>query len=347
MPELPDIVVYIEALEQRILDQKLERVQIASPFLLRTAVPPINTVEGKKVVQLRRLGKRICFGFEEDIWLVLHLMIAGRLHWRESEARPPGKAPGKASGNARNNLAAFQFSSGTLSLTEAGSKRRASLHLVEGEAGLQRLDPGGLEIFETDLKGFASVLTSVNHTLKRALTDPRLLSGIGNAYSDEILFDARLSPVKLTQRLTPEEIERLFASTRTTLTKWVEELRSATGAPPASRKRGRTVKEGARSKTPTSRGSDRVHVTANKTIIPFPEKVTAFRSEMAVHGKYGQPCPRCGNKIQRIRYASNETNYCPYCQTSGKLLADRALSRLLRADWPRSVEELEGLVTKN
>ena len=328
MPELPDIVVYIEALEQRILDQKLERVQIASPFLLRTAVPPINTVEGKKVVQLRRLGKRICFGFEGDIWLVLHLMIAGRLHWREPEARPSGKAPGKASGKARNNLAAFQFSSGTLSLTEAGSKRRASLHLVEGEAGLQRLDPGGLEIFATDLKGFASVLTSANHTLKRALADPRLLSGIGNAYSDEILFDARLSPVKLTQRLTPEEIERLFTSTRTTLTKWVNELRSGTGVPPVSRKRGSGL---------------RTPVTANKTMILFPEKVTAFRPEMAVHGKYGQPCPCCGNKIQRIRYASNETNYCPNCQTSGRLLADRALSRLLRADWPRSVEELEGL----
>ena len=319
MPELPDIVVYIEALEQRILDQKLERVQIGSPFLLRTAVPPINTVEGKKVVQLRRLGKRICFGFEEDIWLVLHLMIAGRLHWREPEARPSGKA--------RNNLATFQFSNGTLSLTEAGSKRRASLHVVEGEAGIQRLDPGGLEVLETDLKGFARVLTSANHTLKRALTDPRLLSGIGNAYSDEILFDARLSPVKLTQRLTPEEIERLFLSTRTTLTKWVETLRSGTGVPPVSRKRS----------------SVRVPVTPSKTILPFPEKVTAFRPEMAVHGKHGQPCPRCGIKIQRIRYASNETNYCPNCQTSGKLLADRALSRLLRADWPRSVEELESL----
>ena len=335
MPELPDITVYIEALNQRILGETLQRVQIASPFLLRTAVPPINTVEGKKVVQLRRLGKRICFGFEEDIWLVLHLMIAGRLHWREPEARPSAKAVPKA----RNNLAAFQFSSGTLSLTEAGSKRRASIHVVEGEAGLRRLDPGGLEIFETDLKGFASVLTSANHTLKRALTDPRLLSGIGNAYSDEILFDARLSPVKLTQRLTPEEIARLFTSTRTTLTKWVETLRSGTGVPPVNRKRGGRVTK--------SRGSDRVASTAKETIIPFPEKVTAFRPEMAVHGKYSQPCPRCGNKIQRIRYASNETNYCPNCQTGGKLLADRALSRLLRADWPRSLEELEGLTAKN
>jgi formamidopyrimidine-DNA glycosylase len=339
MPELPDIVVYIEALEQRILDQTLERVTVASPFLLRTAVPPINSIERRKVVRLRRLGKRICIGLEGDLWLVMHLMIAGRLHWREPEARPSGMASRKASGRARNNLAAFQFSNGTLSLTEAGSKRRASLHVVEGEAGIQRLDPGGLEIFETDLKGFARVLTSANHTLKRALTDPRLLSGIGNAYSDEILFDARLSPVKLTQRLTPEEIERLFISTRTTLTKWVEALRSGTGVPPVSRKRG----SGLRVRTPTSRGSDRVPVAANKTIIPFPEKVTAFRPEMAVHGKYGQPCPRCGKKIQRIRYAANETNYCANCQTGGKLLADRALSRLLRADWPRSVEELEGL----
>jgi formamidopyrimidine-DNA glycosylase len=329
MPELPDIVVYIEALEQRILGETLERVQIGSPFLLRTAVPPIKTVEGRKVVQLRRLGKRICIGLEGDLWLVLHLMIAGRLHWHESQTRRLSNSPKK------RGLAAFQFTNGTLSLTEAGSQRRASLCLVEGEAGLQRLDPGGLEIFETDLKGFASVLTSANHTLKRALTDPRLLSGIGNAYSDEILFDARLSPVKLTQRLTPEEIERLFTSTRTTLTKWVEVLRSGTGVPP--------VRKGVRYRTPTSRGSDRVSVTANKTIIPFPEKVTAFLPEMAVHGKYGQPCPCCGNKIQRIRYASNETNYCPNCQTSGKLLADRALSRLLRADWPRSVEELEAL----
>lgn len=352
MPELPDIAVYIEALDQRILGETLERVQIGSPFLLRTAVPPINTVEGKKVVQLRRLGKRICLGFEEDLWLVLHLMIAGRLHWREPEARPSGKAPGKASGKARNNLAAFQFSNGILSLTEAGSKRRASLHLVEGEAGIQRLDPGGLEIFETDLKGFASVLTSANHTLKRALTDPRLLSGIGNAYSDEILFDARLSPVKLTQRLTPEEVERLFISTRTTLTKWVETLRTASAEVAQvgnlrTSGRRQAAKNDKRGKGPTvrkgSRSVNRVPAKTEAKIIPFPEKVTAFRPEMAVHGKYGQPCPRCWNKIQRIRYASNETNYCPNCQTGGKLLADRALSRLLRADWPKSVEELEGL----
>ncbi len=299
MPELPDIVVYIEALEQRILGQTLERVEIAGPFLLRTAVPPITSVQGRKVVALRRLGKRICIGLEEDLWLVLHLMIAGRLHWH------PGQI--KLSRSPRNRgLAAFQFSNGTLSLTEAGSKRRASLHLVEGEAGLQRLDPGGLEIFEIDLADFAKVLTSANHTLKRALTDPRLFSGIGNAYSDEILWEARLSPVALTQKLSSEQIERLFNSTRAMLVNWMEVLRAEAGG-------------------------------------KFPEKVTAFREGMTVHGKYGKPCPRCGNKIQRIRYAANETNYCPNCQTGGKLLADRALSRLLRADWPRTAEELEGL----
>ena len=301
MPESPDIVVYIEALEQRILNQTLERLELATPFLLRTAVPPITSVEGRKVVALRRLGKRICFGFEEDLWLVLHLMIAGRLHWHESQI--------KLSRSPRNRgLAAFQFPNGTLSLTEAGSKRRASLHLVEGEAGVQRLDPGGLEIFEIDLQAFAQVLTSANHTLKRALTDPRLFSGIGNAYSDEILFEARLSPIALTQKLKPEEIERLFNSTRVTLTRWLEILRADAGG-------------------------------------KFPEKVTAFRPEMAVHGRYQQPCRRCGSKVQRIRYAANETNYCPSCQTGGKLLADRALSRLLRADWPRSAEEFEGLVS--
>jgi len=299
LPELPDIVVYIEALEQRILGQTLERVEIAGPFLLRTAVPPITSVQGRKVVALRRLGKRICIGLEEDLWLVLHLMIAGRLHWH------PGQI--KLSRSPRNRgLAAFQFSNGTLSLTEAGSKRRASLHLVEGEAGLQRLDPGGLEIFEIDLADFAKVLTSANHTLKRALTDPRLFSGIGNAYSDEILWEARLSPVALTQKLSSEQIERLFNSTRAMLVNWMEVLRAEAGG-------------------------------------KFPEKVTAFREGMTVHGKYGKPCPRCGNKIQRIRYAANETNYCPNCQTGGKLLADRALSRLLRADWPRTAEELEGL----
>jgi formamidopyrimidine-DNA glycosylase len=318
MPELPDIVVYLEALEQRILGETLERVTITAPFLLRTAVPPINSVAGRKVVALRRLGKRICIGLEGDLWLVLHLMIAGRLHWQEqpavrtgssipvSTASARGRVAAKVPRASKNRLATFDFSNGTLSLTEAGTKRRASLHLVSGEASLQRLDPGGQEIFEVDRDSFAIVLQSANHTLKRALTDPRLLSGIGNAYSDEILWDARLSPITLTQKLTSEEIERLFNSTRATLTKWIDLLHGdAAGA--------------------------------------FPEKVTAFRPEMAVHGKYQQPCPRCGERVQRIRYASNETNYCPKCQTAGKLLADRALSRLLRSDWPRSADELEGL----
>jgi formamidopyrimidine-DNA glycosylase len=304
VPELPDIVVYIEALEQRLKGQTLQRVTLAAPFLLRTVEPPIISVEGKKVVQLQRVGKRICVRLEGDLWLVLHLMIAGRLHWHE---RPSKASQNKLSKSPKNRgLAAFQFSNGTLSLTEAGSQRRASLHLVTGEAGLQGLDPGGLEIFETDLERFAKVLQSANYTLKRALTDPRLLSGIGNAYSDEILFDARLSPISLTQKLSSSEIERLFTSTRATLTHWVEVLRAETGG-------------------------------------GFPEKVTAFRPGMAVHGRYGQPCPRCNAKVQRIRYAANETNYCPNCQTSGKLLADRALSRLLRADWPKTAEELEGL----
>jgi formamidopyrimidine-DNA glycosylase len=314
MPELPDIAVYIEALEQRVLGQTLERVQIGSPFLLRTALPPITSAADLEVVELRRVGKRICIGLENDFWLVLHLMIAGRLHWQESPA-PSGSSSGRASSKTlpklskspkKLGLAAFHFSNGTLSLTEAGSQRRASLHFVTGE-DLQNLDPGGLEIFDTDLESFAKVLTSANHTLKRALTDPRLFSGIGNAYSDEILFDASLSPIALTQKLSPEQIERLFDTTRSTLTRWIEILRAEAGD-------------------------------------AFPEKVTAFRTQMAVHGKYHEPCPRCGTKIQRIRYASNETNYCPNCQTGGKLLADRALSRLLRADWPRSLDELEGLV---
>jgi formamidopyrimidine-DNA glycosylase len=304
MPELPDIVVYIEALEKRIQNQTLERVSIASPFLLRTAVPPISSVEGRKVAGLRRLGKRICIGLEGELWLVIHLMIAGRLHWFK------GAATAKLSKSPKNRgLAAFQFSNGTLTLTEAGSQRRASLHVVEGEAGLHNLDPGGIEIFDTDLAGFANLLQSSNHTLKRALTDPRLFSGIGNAYSDEILFEAQLSPIKLTQKLTADEVERLFDATRATLTAWLERLRLETG-------------DG------------------------FPEKVTAFRPAMAVHGRYQEPCPRCGASIRRIRYASNETNYCPNCQTGGKLLADRALSRLLGKDWPRSVEELEAL-TRN
>ena len=313
MPECPDIVVYIEALQKRIQGQRLERVRFGSPFLLRTAAPPLSSVEGKKVVQLRRLGKRICLGLEDDRWLVLHLMIAGRLHWKE---RPPLKTSGVKQGLSKKDLAAFDFSNGTLSLTEAGTQRRASLHVFASEADLESLDPGGLEIFESpendhrtgtsvsaNLEEFSAVLQSANHTLKRALTDPRLLSGIGNAYSDEILFEARLSPIKLTQKLTAEEIERLYLATRSTLTEWVERLRTETGA-------------------------------------GFPEKVTAFREGMAVHGRYQQPCPRCGGKVQRIRYATNETNYCPTCQTDGKLLADRALSRLLREDWPKTAEEL-------
>ena len=298
MPELPDIVVYIEALEERILGQRLERVRVASPFLLRTVTPPLTGAEGKTVVQIRRLGKRICIGLGDDkdhgIWLVLHLMIAGRLHWRKRDAKlsPP------------RGLAALDFTNGTLLWTEAGSKKRASLHVVAGEDGLAALDPGGLEVLDSDLASFAKVLTSANHTLKRVLTDPRLFSGIGNAYSDEILFEARLSPLLLTQKLKPEQIERLFAAVRGSLGQWTERLRQESGD-------------------------------------EFPEKVTAFRPGMAVHGRYKEPCPRCGARIQRIRYAANETDYCPNCQTDGKLLADRALSRLLREDWPRTPEELE------
>jgi formamidopyrimidine-DNA glycosylase len=296
LPELPDVVVYIEALEKRILGQRLESVRIVSPFLLRTVDPPLESTNGKIVQRLRRVGKRIAIGVEDDLWLVLHLMIAGRLHWR---AR--GVKVSKPRG-----LAAFDFPIGSLLLTEAGSQKRASLHVVAGEAGLISLDPGGLEVLDTDLEHFAAVLTSANHTLKRALSDPRLFSGIGNAYSDEILFQARLSPLALTQKLSREEIERLFTATRATLTGWVDRLREEAGD-------------------------------------SFPEKVTAFREGMAVHGRYKQICPRCGSKIQRIRYAANETNYCPKCQTNGKLLADRALSRLLREDWPRTPEELESL----
>lgn len=296
MPELPDIVVYIEALEKRIQGSTLERVRIASPFLLRTAVPPLSSVEGKKIVELRRLGKRICFGLEGDLWLVLHLMIAGRLHWYDERAKA---AKGKT-------VAVFEFSRGSLTLTEAGTQKRASLHVVQGEAGLDNLNPGGLEVFDATPEEFARALRARNHTLKRALTDPRILSGIGNAYSDEILFEAKLSPFTLTQKLTDKDIEQLFAAIKRTLTDWVERLRSE--------------------------AKDR-----------FPEKVTAFRPDMATHGKYGEPCPRCGSKIQRIRYGSNETNYCPTCQTGGKLLADRALSRLLKDDWPRTPEELENL----
>jgi formamidopyrimidine-DNA glycosylase len=296
VPELPDIVVYIEALEKRIQGSVLERVRVASPFLLRTAVPPLSSVEGKKIVELRRLGKRICFGLEGDLWLVLHLMIAGRLHWYNER----GKA---ARGRS---VAVFEFSTGSLTLTEAGTQKRASLHVVQGQPGLENLNPGGIEIFDATTEDFSRAIRAKNHTLKRALTDPRILSGIGNAYSDEILFDARLSPFTLTQKLGDEEVERLFAAIKRTLTEWVERLRA-------------------------------------EAVKGFPEKVTAFRPDMATHGKYGEPCPRCGSKIQRIRYGSNETNYCPTCQTGGRLLADRALSRLLKDDWPRTPEELENL----
>jgi len=296
VPELPDIVVYIEALEKRILDRTLERVLIVSPFLLRTAVPPLSSTEGKRVTRLRRIGKRICIGLEDDLWLVLHLMIAGRLHWRK----------GKAKVAKPRGLAAFEFDQGSLLWTEAGSQKRASLHVVQGESGLQSLDPGGIEIFDSSPAEFARVLQSANHTLKRALTDPRLFSGIGNAYSDEILFEAQLSPLALTQKLKPDEIERLYYAARANLERWTELLRKQTG-------------------------------------LSFPEGVTAFRPGMAVHGRYKEPCVRCGTKIQRIRYAANETNYCPTCQTGGKLLADRSLSRLLREDWPKTPEDLEAL----
>jgi len=303
MPELPDITVYIEALEKRILGQTLETVRVVSPFLLRTATPPLADASGKKVLQLRRLGKRVCIGLEDNLWLVLHLMIAGRLHWH-----PLGAKPGRVKVSPPRGLAAFDFPNGSLLWTEAGSQKRASLHVVSGEDGLRSLDPGGLEVLDADLERFAAALLSANHTLKRALTDPRLFSGIGNAYSDEILWEANLSPLALTQKLTIPEIKRLYEAIRSSLTRWTDYLRAE---------------------------------AAGK----FPEKVTAFREGMAVHGRYKQPCPRCGAKIQRIRYASNETNYCPTCQTAGKLLADRALSRLLREDWPRSLDELDLLLT--
>ena len=296
MPELPDIAAYITALEARVLAQPLERVRLASVFLLRTVDPPLSAVEGRAVQAIRRVGKRIAIGVEGDLWLVLHLMIAGRLHWKPPQAKLAG----------RNALAAFDFPSGSLTLTEAGSKRRASLFVVRGEEGLRSIDPGGVEIFATDLAGFRTALTVENRTLKRALTDPRLISGVGNAYSDEILHAAQLSPITLTHKLKPEEWERLFATTRSTLTVWIDRLRA-------------------------------------EAIKSFPEKVTAFRPEFAVHGKFDQPCPRCGQKVQRIRYADNETNYCTHCQTDGKVLADRSLSRLLGSDWPRTLDELEAL----
>jgi formamidopyrimidine-DNA glycosylase len=299
MPELPDISAYITALEARILRQPLERVRLGSVFLLRSVDPPLSAVEGKTVRELRRVGKRIAIGIDEDIWLVLHLMIAGRLHWKPVGAKLAG----------RNALAAFDFPNGSLVLTEAGSKRRASLYVVRGEEALRAMDPGGVEIFETDLEGFRKALTAENRTLKRALTDPRLVSGVGNAYSDEILHAAQLSPVTLTYKLTPQEWQRLFVSARAVLSEWM----------------------------------DRMEEEAKKS---FPEKVTAFRPEMAVHGRFNLPCPRCGEKVQRIRYADNETNYCAKCQTGGKVLADRSLSRLLGSDWPRTLDELEALKRK-
>ena len=296
MPELPDIAAYITALEPRIVGEPIEQVRMASPFLLRTVEPPIATIEERKVRELRRIGKRIAIGVEDDLWLVLHLMIAGRLHWRAKGAKLAG----------RNQLAAFDFPNGSLVLTEAGARRRASLHILQGGESLRSVDPGGIEVFSSDLASFQAALTAENRTLKRALTDPRIVSGIGNAYSDEILHGAQLSPITLTHKLTPAEWERLFAATRSTLHRWIEQL-----------------------------GTE-----ANEQ---FPEKVTAFRKDMAVHGRYGQPCPRCGETIQRIRYADNETNYCARCQTEGKVLADRSLSRLLGADWPRTLDELEAL----
>jgi formamidopyrimidine-DNA glycosylase len=294
MPELPDVVVYIECLRPRVVGQPLEKVRLASPFLLRSVDPPLEQAEGKHVRGLRRLGKRIVFELDEELFLVLHLMIAGRLHWKAKGAKPPGKI----------GLAAFDFPNGTLTLTEASTKKRASLHLVRGEGQLAQHQPGGLEVLDADLPAFRAALARENHTLKRALTDPHLFSGIGNAYSDEILHRAQLSPLAWTRRLSDEESTRLFEATQATLREWVERLRAEAG-------------DG------------------------FPEKVTAFRPGMAVHGRFGQPCPDCGTAVQRIIYAENETNYCPRCQTNGKVLADRSLSRLLKDDWPRSVEELE------
>ena len=293
MPELPDITVYIEALASRVVGQPLERIRIAKPFLLRSVDPPISAAEGKRVTGLRRMGKRIVLELEEDLFLVIHLMIAGRLKWLPAGGKVPGKI----------GLAAFDFPNGTLIFTEAGSKRRASLWLVRGEQSLEQFDRGGLEVLDADVAAFTERLIQENHTLKRSLTDLRLFSGIGNAYSDEILHRARISPIKHTRRLSEGEVQRLFDATRAVLVEWTERLRRE------------------------SKGD-------------FPAKVTAFRDEMAVHGKFGKPCPVCGTPVQRIRYADNETNYCPRCQTDGKLLADRALSRLLKQDWPKSIDEL-------
>jgi formamidopyrimidine-DNA glycosylase len=296
MPELPDITAYLSALEPRIVGQPLTHIRIASPFLLRTAQPRIEEIEGRTARSLHRIGKRIAIEFDNGFWLVLHLMIAGRLHWRPLGAKLGG----------RNNLAAFDFPNGSLVLTEAGSKRRASLHLFPNEAAAKEIDPGGIDVFTTDLEGFHTALTAENRTLKRALTDPRILSGIGNAYSDEILHAAKLSPILQTHKLTPAQWQSLYTATRDTLQLWIDRLNA----------------EAAQS---------------------FPEKVTAFRKDMAAHGRFGQPCPTCGQLIQRIRYADNETNYCAQCQTNGKVLADRSLSRLLGADWPRTLDELEAL----
>ena len=296
MPELPDINAYLVALKRYVLGSRVRSVRLGSPFVLRTVEPALTDVVGKEVRQLRRIGKRVALGFEEETWVVIHLMIAGRLHWRGPGAKLGG----------RNSLAAFDFDAGTLLLTEAGTKRRASIHVVRGAPMLEALDPGGIEVFGSSIEQFREALTRENRTLKRALTDPRILSGVGNAYSDEILHAAKLSPVTLTQKLTPEEWQRLYDATQGTLASWVNRLQDE---------------------------ADR----------SFPEKVTAFRPEMAVHGRYGLPCPRCGERVQRIRYADNETNYCARCQTGGKLLADRALSRLLGKDWPKSLEELEAL----
>jgi len=296
MPELPDIAAYISALEPRILGQTLARVRVHGVFLVRSVDPPLSAAEGRAVRELRRIGKRIAFLLDNDVAIVLHLMIAGRLHWK-----PPA-----ANISARNALAAFDFPRGSLLLTEAGSKRRASIHVVRGAAALRELDPGGIEIAGATPESFRAALTAENRTLKRALTDPRLLSGIGNAYSDEILHAAQLSPIKQTHKLSAAEWQRLYEATRHTLATWTQRLKS-------------------------------------EAAVAFPEHVTAFREGMAVHGRYGQPCPRCGQPIQRIRYADNETNYCPHCQTSGRLLADRSLSRLLKSDWPRTLDELEAL----
>lgn len=294
MPELPDITVYIEALERRLRGQKLIKAHVGHPFLLRSVDPPLSAFEGKAVVELRRLGKRIALGFESDLWLILHLMIAGRLHWFDTGLPPPSK----------RGLAAFEFDNGALTLTEAGSKRRASLFTARREAALSTHDRGGIEPLDATLSAFRAALTRENHTLKRALTDPTIFSGIGNAYSDEILHAAGLSPVALTSKLNDEEIARLYQATQSTLRRWIDILRAEAGD-------------------------------------QFPEGVTAFRKQMAVHGRFGKPCPVCQTTVQRIRYASNETNYCPRCQTGGKLLADRALSRLLHGDWPKSIDEME------